>query len=167
VIIYSQRTKSFIPNPLNRVGLDSYDKAKLKADPDGSVYIYFGDSAASGYGKNWLPSAREDFFVIFRFYGLTDRSTTRRGACPISSASKSECDTGRVGHTIRRTDAMRSIGREWREEPFSPRPIDRRRPAMTNRCAIRAFLLAAAASALPLSIGTALAQGTPPKPRQA
>jgi hypothetical protein len=72
VIIYSQRTKSFIPNPLNRVGLDSYDKAKLKADPDGSVYIYFGDSAASGYGKNWLPSAREDFFVIFRFYGLTD-----------------------------------------------------------------------------------------------
>lgn len=28
-IVYSQKTKSFIPNSLNRVGLDSYDKSKL------------------------------------------------------------------------------------------------------------------------------------------
>ena len=68
-IVYSQRTKSFIPNPLNRVGLDSYDKSKLKTNADGSVDIYFGDKVAKGFEENWLPSAGEDFFVIFRLYG--------------------------------------------------------------------------------------------------
>jgi hypothetical protein len=68
-IVYSQTTKSFIPNSLNRVGLDSYDKSKLKSNSDGSVDIYFGNQAAKGYEDNWLPSAGEDFFVIFRFYG--------------------------------------------------------------------------------------------------
>lgn len=68
-IVYSQKTKSFIPNSLNRVGLDSYDKSKFKSNPDGSVDIYFGNKAAKGYEDNWLPSAGEDFFVIFRLYG--------------------------------------------------------------------------------------------------
>jgi len=68
-IVYSQKTKSFIANPLNRIGLDSYDKSKLKTNPDGSVDIYFGNKAPEGYESNWLPSAGEDFFVIFRLYG--------------------------------------------------------------------------------------------------
>jgi uncharacterized protein (TIGR03000 family) len=69
VIVYSQKTKSFIPNPLDRAGLDSYEKAKLKTNRDGSVDIYFGDSAPAGSEDNWLPSAGEDFFLIFRLYG--------------------------------------------------------------------------------------------------
>ena len=68
-IVYSQKTKSFVPNPLDRVGLDSYEKSKLKVNPDGSVDIYFGNDAPKEYENNWLPSAGEDFFVIFRFYG--------------------------------------------------------------------------------------------------
>jgi hypothetical protein len=68
-IVYSQKTKSFIANPLNRIGLDSYDKSKLKTNPDGSVDIYFGNKARKGYESNWLPSAGEDFFAIFRLYG--------------------------------------------------------------------------------------------------
>jgi hypothetical protein len=68
-ILYSQKTKSFVPNQLNRVGLDSYEKSKLKPNADGSVDIYLGANAPSGYEQNWLPSAGEDFFVIFRFYG--------------------------------------------------------------------------------------------------
>jgi hypothetical protein len=68
-IVYSQKTKSFIPNPLNRAGLDSYDKSKLKTNSDGSVDLYFGIRPATGYEENWLPSASEDFFVIFRLYG--------------------------------------------------------------------------------------------------
>src|SRR5258707_5515298 len=44
-IVYSGRTKSFIPNLLNRVGLDSYDKSKLKANADGSAIF---TSATSG-----------------------------------------------------------------------------------------------------------------------
>lgn len=68
-IVYSQRTKSFIQNKLDRVGLDSYDKSKLKVNADGSVDLYFGAGAANGFERNWLPSSGEDFFVIFRFYG--------------------------------------------------------------------------------------------------
>jgi hypothetical protein len=68
-IVYSQRTKSFIPNRLNRAGLDSYDKSKLKTNADGSVDVYFGDKVAKDFEENWLPSAGEDFFVIFRLYG--------------------------------------------------------------------------------------------------
>jgi hypothetical protein len=69
VIAYSQKSKSFIPNPLDRVGFDSYDKSKLKANSDGSVDLYFGAWSAKVVHSNWLPSAGEDFFVIFRFYG--------------------------------------------------------------------------------------------------
>jgi len=69
VIAYSQRTKSFIPNSQNRFGLDSYENSKLKTNPDGSVDIYFGNEAPKGYESNWLPSAGEDFFLIFRLYG--------------------------------------------------------------------------------------------------
>lgn len=69
VIVYSQKTKSFIPNPLGQVGLDSYEKSKLTTNADGSVNIYLGNSAPKGEEKNWLPSAGEDFFVITRFYG--------------------------------------------------------------------------------------------------
>jgi hypothetical protein len=68
-IVYSQRTKSFIPNPTGRVGLDSYDKARLKTNPDGSVDLYFGAQAPKGFEDNWLPAAGEDFFLIFRLYG--------------------------------------------------------------------------------------------------
>jgi hypothetical protein len=69
VILYSQLTKSFVPNSQNQFGFDSYDKSKLKTNPDGTVDIYFGDKAPKGFEGNWLPSAGEDFFVIFRFYG--------------------------------------------------------------------------------------------------
>jgi hypothetical protein len=68
-IVYGQKTKSFIPNPLGRVGLGSYDKATLKWNADGSVNLYLGANAPAGYEQNWLPSAGEDFFVMFRFYG--------------------------------------------------------------------------------------------------
>jgi hypothetical protein len=49
--------------------LDSYDKSKLKANADDTIDIYLGNSAPKGDETNWLPSAGEDFFVIFRFYG--------------------------------------------------------------------------------------------------
>jgi hypothetical protein len=71
VIVYSQETKSFIPNPLNHIGLDSYDKSKIETNPDGSADIYFGDQLPNGHEKNWLPSNGQDFFLIFRLYGPT------------------------------------------------------------------------------------------------
>ncbi len=68
-IVYSQLTKSFVPNKLDRVGLDSYQKHELKQNSDGSLDIYLGNAAPKGFESNWLPSAGHDFFVIFRFYG--------------------------------------------------------------------------------------------------
>ncbi|UPK29088.1 DUF1214 domain-containing protein [Bradyrhizobium sp. 195] len=58
VIVYNQNTKSFIPNDLDQVGLDSYDKSKLKANADSSVNIYLGNSAPKGEEKNWLSLRR-------------------------------------------------------------------------------------------------------------
>ena len=36
---------------------------------DGSVDIYFGKIAPEGLESNWIPTAGEDFFLLFRFYG--------------------------------------------------------------------------------------------------
>jgi hypothetical protein len=69
LIMYGQRTKSFVPNSLDRAGIDSYEKSKLKTNSDGSVDIYLGIEAPKEYERNWLPSAGQNFFLIFRLYG--------------------------------------------------------------------------------------------------
>jgi hypothetical protein len=69
VIVYSKKTKAFVYNDLGRVGLSSYDKSKMKVNEDGSVDIYFGKTAPEGLSSNWIPTAGEDFFLLFRFYG--------------------------------------------------------------------------------------------------
>ena len=69
VIAYSKKTKAFIYNDIDRVGLSSYDKQSLKMNDDGSVDIYFGETAPKGLESNWIPTAGEDFFLIFRLYG--------------------------------------------------------------------------------------------------
>lgn len=69
VIAYSKKTKAFIYNDIEKVGLSSYDKSKMKLNDDGSVDIYFSKIAPSGKESNWIPTAGEDFFLLFRFYG--------------------------------------------------------------------------------------------------
>ena len=69
VIAYSKKTKAFIYNDIERVGLSSYDKKSLKMNSDGSVDIYFGKAAPRGLESNWIPTAGEDFFLLFRLYG--------------------------------------------------------------------------------------------------
>ncbi|RCV65856.1 hypothetical protein C5S53_01640, partial [Methanophagales archaeon] len=69
VIAYGKTTKSFIYNDANIVGLSSYDKSALKVNDDGTIDIYFGEKAPSGLESNWIPTAGEDFFLLFRFYG--------------------------------------------------------------------------------------------------
>jgi len=69
VIAYSKKTKAFIYSKTGRVGLSSYDKSKMKYNDDGSVDIYFGKNAPKGLESNWIPTAGEDFFLLFRFYG--------------------------------------------------------------------------------------------------
>lgn len=69
VIAYSKKTKAFIYNDRDRVGLSSYDKQSLKINADGSVDIYFGKRAPNGLETNWIPTAGQNFFLLFRFYG--------------------------------------------------------------------------------------------------
>jgi hypothetical protein len=69
VIAYSKKTKSFIYNDHDKIGLSSYDKSKMKVNDDGSVDIYFSKTAPKGLESNWIPTAGEDFFLLFRFYG--------------------------------------------------------------------------------------------------
>jgi hypothetical protein len=69
VIAYSMETKAFIYNDLGRVGLSSYDLESMATNPDGSVDIYFGPEPPDGLESNWIPTAGEDFFLLFRLYG--------------------------------------------------------------------------------------------------
>jgi hypothetical protein len=69
VIAYSMDTKAFIYNDAERVGLSSYNADVLQYNDDGTVDLYFGETALDGLESNWIPTAGEDFFLIFRFYG--------------------------------------------------------------------------------------------------
>ena len=69
MIVYSKRTKAFIYNDQDKVGLSSYDKPNLQVNADGSVDIYFSELSPGGLKSNWIPTAGEDFFLMFRFYG--------------------------------------------------------------------------------------------------
>jgi len=69
VIVYSKKTKAWIYNDENKVGISSYDKDKLTLNDDGSVDLYFSKTAPEGKEANWIPTNGEDFVLIFRFYG--------------------------------------------------------------------------------------------------
>ena len=69
VIAYSKETKAFIYSDAEIVGLSSYDRDDMTLNDDGSVDIYFGETAPEGLESNWIPTAGEDFFLLFRFYG--------------------------------------------------------------------------------------------------
>ena len=69
VIAYGKDTKAFIYNQQDIVGLSSYDKPNMQVNADGSVDVYFGEAPPRGLESNWIPTAGEDFFLLFRFYG--------------------------------------------------------------------------------------------------
>ena len=69
IIAYDKRRKAFIYNNEDKVGLSSYDKDNLKTNEDGSIDIYFGETAPAGLESNWIPTAGKDFFMLFRLYG--------------------------------------------------------------------------------------------------
>jgi hypothetical protein len=69
LIIYDFATAAFIYNPLDRVGLSSYDKPNMKMNADGSVEIYFGPKAPKGLESNWIPTQGKRPIPVMRFYG--------------------------------------------------------------------------------------------------
>ena len=68
LIVYDYATWAFIYNPLERVGLSSYDKSTMKVSPDGSVDIYFGPKAPAGLEANWIPTEGKRPVPCMRIY---------------------------------------------------------------------------------------------------
>jgi hypothetical protein len=67
--IYNRATWAFIPNPLDRAGLGSFNRDTLKANADGSVDLYFGPKAPDGLESNWIPTADKEPYPWLRLYG--------------------------------------------------------------------------------------------------
>jgi hypothetical protein len=72
LIIYDFATSAFIYNPLDRVGLSTYDKPNMKVNADGSVDLYFGPKAPKGLESNWIPTQGKRPIPVMRFYGGTE-----------------------------------------------------------------------------------------------
>jgi len=67
--LYDRATWGFIYTPEGRSGLSSRDRDKMKINADGSVTLFFGPKAPTGYDNNWIPTAGKVPFPMFRFYG--------------------------------------------------------------------------------------------------
>ena len=67
--VYDRATWAFIDNSLDRAGLDSFQKDKMKLNADGSVDVYFGPKAPAGLESNWIPTMGKEPYVWLRLYG--------------------------------------------------------------------------------------------------
>lgn len=67
--LYDYATWAFIQNPLDRAGLGSFNKDKMKVNPDGSVDLYVGPAAPDGLESNWLPTMGKTPYLWLRLYG--------------------------------------------------------------------------------------------------
>jgi hypothetical protein len=72
LIVYDFATSAFIYNPLDRVGLSTYDKPNMRVNADGSVDIYFGPKDPKGMESNWIPTQGKRPIPVMRFYGGTE-----------------------------------------------------------------------------------------------
>jgi len=75
--VYDQATFSFIYTESNRTTLSSFDIEKMKKNDDGSVTLYIGPSAPSGFEANWIPTGGKRPLPTMRLYGATDEFYNR------------------------------------------------------------------------------------------
>ncbi len=85
ITVYDNANWGFIENPLDRSGLGTFDKDKMKVNDDGSVDIYVGPKAPEGWNptgfRRWTRS---------RTFGCgctvpTSHSGRRPSRCPTSN----------------------------------------------------------------------------------
>jgi hypothetical protein len=76
VTVYDAATSSGLDNGQPLPSLNSLDKPVMNAD--GSVDLYFGDTAPAGMEKNWLRTPRgKGYFAILRLYGPLEPALDR------------------------------------------------------------------------------------------
>ena len=62
-------TNNLVANPINRYKIGSLTENYRKAE-DGSLTVYIQNlSPGKDKEANWLPSPKEDFYLVFRTYG--------------------------------------------------------------------------------------------------
>jgi hypothetical protein len=66
--VYDRATWAFIPNKLDRAGLGSFNKDKMKLNDDGSVDLYFGPKAPVDLESNWIPTMGKEPYLWLRLY---------------------------------------------------------------------------------------------------
>ncbi len=71
VVAYSANGRTLMKNGLKRYALGSYSK-NLALNPDGSIDIYISANEPIGHTRNWLPVARENFYVMMNLYNPTN-----------------------------------------------------------------------------------------------
>jgi hypothetical protein len=67
--VYDRATWGFINSPLDRAGLGSFNKDKMKVNDDGTVDLYFGPQAPADLESNWIPTMGKEPYVWLRLYG--------------------------------------------------------------------------------------------------
>ena len=69
---YDLETSYTVPNPINRYSLGS-DNKDLKFNPDGSLTLYLqADNPGADKESNWLPTGKEPFYTVFRYYAPSE-----------------------------------------------------------------------------------------------
>jgi hypothetical protein len=81
ITLYDVSTRCLIEN-----GTDTTDRSSrhdLVKNADGSVNLYFGPKAPTGFEKNWIPTlAGKAWFPYFRLYGPTEAHFNRTWVLP-------------------------------------------------------------------------------------
>ncbi len=65
--LYDSKTKQLVANPLNRYAIGDRSEFVTYND-DGSLDIYIQNAAPEAKESNWLPSPKENFYLILRMY---------------------------------------------------------------------------------------------------
>jgi hypothetical protein len=68
-VVYDNQTRSLLETDQKLAGVDS-TKPGLKADPDGSVTVWFGPKAPAGHEENWVQTMPDKGWnILLRLYG--------------------------------------------------------------------------------------------------
>ena len=73
VTVYDEKNRQMLVNETKNPDVSSRNPEIVK-NADGSVDVYAGPTAPKGFEKNWVQTkVGEGWFVLFRFYGPTEK----------------------------------------------------------------------------------------------
>ena len=73
VTVYDEKNRQMLVNETKRMDISSRNPAVVK-NADGSTDVYVGPTAPKGLETNWVQTKpSEGWFVLFRFYGPTEK----------------------------------------------------------------------------------------------